>query len=81
MASLIQNEDVTVVNSSVPECVLQPPTRQIMEAKRIMQLQEDVGMVIFENKEEHVQRIMELEERDQKEKEGRELNREIVGSQ
>jgi hypothetical protein len=52
-----------------------------MEAKRVMQLQEDVGIVILENKEDHLQRIVALEERDQAEKEGLELNREIRGSQ
>jgi hypothetical protein len=52
-----------------------------MEAKKVMQLQEEVGIVILENREDHLQRLVDLEERDQVEKEGVELNRETRGSQ
>jgi hypothetical protein len=81
MACLIHNEDTDIVTRRASVSVLEPPTRQIMEAKRVMQLQEDVGIVIIENKEDHLQRIVALEVRDQAEKEGWELNREIRGSQ
>jgi hypothetical protein len=81
MDCLIHSEDVVTATRSASERVLVPPTRQIMEAKRVMQLQEDVGIVILENKEDHLKRIVDLEERDQAELEGLELNREIRGSQ
>jgi hypothetical protein len=81
MACLIHSEDVAIATRSASDRVLEPPTKQVMEAKRVMQLQEDVGIVILENKEDHLQRIVALEERDQAEKEGLELNREIRGSQ
>ncbi|KAK2377288.1 hypothetical protein QL285_077987 [Trifolium repens] len=81
MACLIHNEDTDIVTRRASVSVFEPPTKQIMEAKRVMQLQEDVGIVIIENKEDHLQRIVALEVRDQAEKEGWELNREIRGSQ
>jgi hypothetical protein len=52
-----------------------------MEAKKVMQLQEEVGIVILENREDRLQRLVDLEERDQVEKEGVKLNRETRGSQ
>ncbi|WJX90303.1 hypothetical protein P8452_72215 [Trifolium repens] len=82
MACLIQNEDVAAAATiSSPHSALQPPSRQVMEAKRIMQLQEDVGITIHGNKQDHLQRILDLEERDRAEKEGSTLNRVIRGSQ
>jgi hypothetical protein len=80
MASLIQDED-TVVVTRATDCILEPPSRQVMEATRLMQIQEDIGIAIQGNKEDHLQRIMDLEVRDAAEKEGWELNREIRGSQ
>jgi hypothetical protein len=81
MACLINNEDATLATCSASDRVLVPPTRQVMEAKKVMQLQEEVGIVILENREDHLQRLVDLEERDQVEKEGVELNRETRGSQ
>jgi hypothetical protein len=52
-----------------------------MEATRLMQIQEDVGIAIQGKNEDHLHRIMELEVRDQAEKEGWELNRVTRGSQ
>jgi hypothetical protein len=52
-----------------------------MEATKIMELQSEVGIKIQGNSDENLKRIMGMEERDRAEKEGWELNREIVGSQ
>jgi hypothetical protein len=81
MACLIQDEDAVVVTHRATDCVLEPPSRQVMEATRLMQIQEDVGIAIQGKNEDHLHRIMELEVRDQAEKEGWELNRVTRGSQ
>jgi hypothetical protein len=79
MVVLIQSEDVGICQS--PDHVLLPPPRQVMEATKIMELQSEVGIKIQGNSDEYLKRIMGMEERDRAEKEGWELNREIVGSQ
>jgi hypothetical protein len=61
--------------------ILEVPPRQMMEANRIVELQEVVGIKVLENKENHLNRIIAMEDRDRAEKEGWEMNRETVGSQ
>ncbi|KAK2441964.1 hypothetical protein QL285_013196 [Trifolium repens] len=68
MVNLLQSE--TVVARRSPDIVLEAPSRQVMEAKKIMSIQEEVGINVVGSKVEHLKRIMEMEERDQAEKEG-----------
>jgi hypothetical protein len=63
------------------DIVLEAPSRQVMKAKKIMNLQEEVGVNIREDREEHVKRLEMLEGRDKAEKEGWELNRASEGFQ
>jgi hypothetical protein len=60
---------------------LEVPSRQVMEAKRIVEIQDAVGIKICENEAEHLDRIMEMESRDRAEKESWEMNRETEGPQ
>jgi hypothetical protein len=55
--------------------------RQVLEANRIMGLQQEVGITIQESKEEHLNRIGVMEVRDKAEKDGWELNRVPASSQ
>jgi hypothetical protein len=49
---------------------LEPHSRQVMEAKKLMSLQEEVGINVHGSRDEHLQRIEALEVRDRNEKEG-----------
>ncbi|WJX22814.1 hypothetical protein P8452_12088 [Trifolium repens] len=49
--------------------------RQHMEAKKILEIQKEVGVTILQSKVEHLNRIVEMEVRDKAEKEGWEMNR------
>jgi hypothetical protein len=79
MADLIQNDDVVICRS--PDHGLVPPSRQVMEAKKLMELQSEVGIQVQGSKSDFLKRIMTMEERDQAEKEGWELNRGNEGYQ
>jgi hypothetical protein len=50
--------------------ILEVPPRQMMEANRIVELQEVVGIKVLENKENHLNRIIAMKDRDRAEKEG-----------
>jgi hypothetical protein len=50
--------------------VLETPSRQVMEATKILSIQEEVGIRVQSSKEEHLKRIETMEERDRAEKEG-----------
>jgi uncharacterized protein (DUF1778 family) len=78
-AVLVTNEVTT--NTGEDDIALEPPSRQVMEAVKILSIQEQVGIRLQGSQEDHLKRIAEMENRDRSEKEGWELNREIVGFQ
>jgi hypothetical protein len=76
---LINNADA--VSGRANDIALEPPSRQIMEAKKISDIQQQVGICVQGSQEDHLKRIGDLEVRDQVEKEGWEVNRETGGFQ
>ncbi|WJX66904.1 hypothetical protein P8452_51411 [Trifolium repens] len=76
---LLNNADA--VSGRANDIALEPPSRQIMEAKKISDIQQQVGICVLGSQEEHLKRIGDLEVRDQVEKEGWEVNRETGGFQ
>jgi hypothetical protein len=57
------------------------PIRQHVEAKKILEIQKEVGVTTQETEEEHLKRIVAMEVRDKSEKDGREMNRVTAVSQ
>jgi hypothetical protein len=65
----------------VSTSVLEVPQRQVMEARKILAIQNEVGIKIQSSQEEHLHRMEAMEVRDRCEKEDWELNRENAGFQ
>ncbi|KAK2442416.1 hypothetical protein QL285_013611 [Trifolium repens] len=70
------SNDENSVNHRAGDIVLEPPSRQVMEALKILSIQKQVGITVQSSQEEHLIRIEKMEVRDRAEKEGWELNRE-----
>lgn len=79
MGCLINTVDAGTIHPT--SIALEPPSRQVMEANKLMALQEEVGINVHGSRAGHLKRIEALEVRDQTEKEGWELNREAAGFQ
>jgi RNA recognition motif-containing protein len=74
------NADISV-NYRTGDIVLEAPSRQVMEATKILSIQNQVGITVQSSKEDHLKRIELMEVRDRAEKEGWELNRVTEGFQ
>jgi hypothetical protein len=75
----VYDAEVDILHSTTP--VLEVPQRQVMEARKILIIQQEVGIRVQSSQEEHLHRIEAMEVSDQLEKEDWELNRENVGFQ
>jgi hypothetical protein len=75
----LYDAEVDILHSTTP--VLEVPQRQVMEARKILIIQQEVGIRVQSSQEEHLHRIEAMEVSDQLEKEDWELNRENVGFQ
>jgi hypothetical protein len=75
----LYDAEVDILHSTTP--VLEVPQRQVMEARKILIIQQEVGIRVQSSQEEHLHRIEAMEVSDRLEKEDWELNRENVGFQ